>query len=50
MRRLRTDHGLFNGVLRDGNAGEGVHSTLHRIAADALHSVENLLCECGLLC
>lgn len=44
-----TDPGLFDSLFRDGYAREGVHSPLHRIAADAWDRVENLLCEFGLL-
>lgn len=45
----RTDRGLFDGLFRDGYAREGIHGPLHRVAADALHSIENLLGELGLL-
>lgn len=45
-----TDRGLFDSLFRDGYARKGVHSTLHRVAADALDRVENLLCKFGLFC
>ncbi|KAG7229240.1 hypothetical protein INR49_012897 [Caranx melampygus] len=38
-------HTTHSKLVLDGYAREGVHGTLHRIAADALHSIENLLVE-----
>lgn len=49
-KKFWTNRGLFDGLFWDGYAWEGVHSTLHRIAADALHSVQNLFRQFGLLC
>lgn len=43
-----TDRGLFDGLFRNAYAREGVHGSLHRVAGDAFHSIENLFCEFGL--
>lgn len=50
VRLLSLFRGLFDSLFRDGYARKGVHSTLHRVAADALDRVENLLCKFGLFC
>ena len=45
-----SDLGLSDRSVWQGEAGERVHGPLYRVAADAGHRVQNLLCETGLLC
>ena len=46
----RSDLGLSDSSVWQGDAGEGVHGPLYGVAADARHRVQNLLCQTGLLC
>lgn len=46
---MRADLGFFNSCWWDVDLGEGVHGSLHRVALDSWHRVEDLLCQSGLV-